>query len=510
MAEISAPGKPDDLMAIASSYDSTGRYGAQTPFSDQLDNHWMGGQWEVDATHNSIIAVTNGGKAATTAILTFHYNSGKDSYQIKRPIAAGDQLWLNMSEVIHDGIADDKGRKFPSDLTGGTYELAQPDDGTQPSLFEGKIIVDKTYGHLTYGCLECCVQTNARMMANPVNMPMYTSDSMYVQALDSCLMDYETISGQYNIWDTNNHAVATMNNVRITADGIGTADPYADGFVIGQAPKYCPQHASVVQAVANVYPAVTSISLSTPLWFFGTGNQPPQGFTLGNTSATVTAVGGGAGTYNWTITSGSNKVTFPNNSSTYSASNNNTAPISTTSYSTARNDVSVQVQYTYPNTPTQTVSLSLSVDSPYKLLAGTVMDYGVAAQCNASGYSGFLTQVPYQIMSFLGTVISNIGVNESFAGQTQDYLGANWMAYVPMPYLSTDGTFADNICVICPSCTPPSLPPQSPLSTVKIDHGTQLWFVGSLTVGSGVEAQSDVLQRYQDHGRHLSIVSPVR
>ena len=65
----------------------------------------MVGLWQVDSTHNSIIAVTNAGKAATTAILTFHYNGGKETYQIKRAITPGDQLWLNLGDT------------FPPDLT---------------------------------------------------------------------------------------------------------------------------------------------------------------------------------------------------------------------------------------------------------------------------------------------------------------------------------------------------------------------------------------------------------
>jgi len=56
---LSAPVQPDDLMALAASYDETGRYGAQTPFSDQLASHWEGGQWEVDGTHNSLVAIAN-------------------------------------------------------------------------------------------------------------------------------------------------------------------------------------------------------------------------------------------------------------------------------------------------------------------------------------------------------------------------------------------------------------------------------------------------------------------
>lgn len=48
-------------MAIAASYDSTLRYGAQTPFSDQLAAHLEGGEWKVDATHTSLVAAGNGG-----------------------------------------------------------------------------------------------------------------------------------------------------------------------------------------------------------------------------------------------------------------------------------------------------------------------------------------------------------------------------------------------------------------------------------------------------------------
>ncbi len=167
LVEISSPGKPDDLMAIASSYDSTGRYGAQTPFSDQLADRWVGGEWQVDATHNTIIAVTNAGHSATEAVLTFHYNHGQDGYEIRRTIAAGDQLWLNLGDTIHGRVPDNQGRTFPPELTSGTYDLRETDGAGNPSLFEGKFIVDKTYGHLAYGCLHCCGYTATEMLANP-------------------------------------------------------------------------------------------------------------------------------------------------------------------------------------------------------------------------------------------------------------------------------------------------------------------------------------------------------
>jgi hypothetical protein len=38
--ELASSGRPNDIMATAASYDSTLRYGAQTPFNDQLTFHW--------------------------------------------------------------------------------------------------------------------------------------------------------------------------------------------------------------------------------------------------------------------------------------------------------------------------------------------------------------------------------------------------------------------------------------------------------------------------------------
>ena len=154
-----------------------------------------------------------------------------------------------------------------------------------------------------------------------------------------------------------------------------------------------------------------------------------------------------------------------------------------------------------------------AVDSPYKLVAGSVTDTGVMGQsCSnpPTGTQGFQSLVVYTIMSFRGVQVTNVGVNETFANLVDDYTGNSWGVYIPGSYTSPSGQFADNICVINPSGIPHSLPPQSPLSSVKIDHGAQAWFIGSTTEAAGVEVQSNVLQRYQDHGRHLSIVSPVR
>ena len=121
---------------------------------------------------------------------------------------------------------------------------------------------------------------------------------------------------------------------------------------------------------------------------------------------------------------------------------------------------------------------------------------------------GYQSLVSYTIVSFFGVQISNIDVNETLDNWADDYTGNSWM--IPQAgSLTITSSFADSICAASQT-TPPSLPPQSPLSTVAIDHASQAWFVGGVDSGEGVEVQTDTFQRYQDHGRHNSIVSPVR
>jgi hypothetical protein len=38
----------------------------------------------------------------------------------------------------------------------GSYELRDLIDRGVGNLYEGKVIVDKTFGHVAYGCATCC------------------------------------------------------------------------------------------------------------------------------------------------------------------------------------------------------------------------------------------------------------------------------------------------------------------------------------------------------------------
>jgi hypothetical protein len=140
---VSYEGQRADLVAIAASYDRTGRYGLQTPFSEDLSRLWAGGMWHVDPTHNTLITTGNGGAEPTTAEVTLFYNGGKSKYRTEKMLAPGQQLWLDVSHLIHDQVADSDGNTVPPDTMSGSYELRDLDHGYVGQLYEGKLVIDK-------------------------------------------------------------------------------------------------------------------------------------------------------------------------------------------------------------------------------------------------------------------------------------------------------------------------------------------------------------------------------
>jgi hypothetical protein len=164
-------GRRADLVAVAVSYDKTNRYGLQTPFSEALSRLWAGGMWHVDATHNTLITTGNGGSESTTAEVTLFYNGGKSRYRMEKMLSPGQQLWLDVGRLVHDQVPDSDGHALPPDTMTGSYELRDLDHALVGSLYEGKLVIDKTYGHAAYGCGACYGYYGTKLTPNPFSGP---------------------------------------------------------------------------------------------------------------------------------------------------------------------------------------------------------------------------------------------------------------------------------------------------------------------------------------------------
>lgn len=120
-------GRRGDIVPIATSFDESGRYGLQTPFSEGVSHLWKGSMWHVDGSHNSLITAGNGGTGPTHAAVTLFYNNGKSSYTIEKQLEPGEQIWVDVGDIIRNQIPDKNGKTVPRDVMMGSYELRDLD-----------------------------------------------------------------------------------------------------------------------------------------------------------------------------------------------------------------------------------------------------------------------------------------------------------------------------------------------------------------------------------------------
>lgn len=233
---------PDEIMAVAASYDETLKYGAQTPFSDQLSAKWEGSRWEYDPYHSSIITAGNGGTQPTQAGFTIFYNQGTERYELEQTLQPDEQMWIDVGKLIREHVPDKNGRTLPADLTSGSYEFNDLTDKFIGTLFEGKVIYDKTYGHVAYGCGGCCGYTQTQLWYNPLGIPFQGTAPTGVDGYTTCSATWEDVSGPFQgHWSTLNSSIATVNYYAThTGQGIGSTTSSTSGQLEHNSPRTCP------------------------------------------------------------------------------------------------------------------------------------------------------------------------------------------------------------------------------------------------------------------------------
>jgi hypothetical protein len=225
---LATDGGPDAVMAVATSYDSTLRYGAQTPFSDQLSSHLEGGQWKVDPTHTSLIAVGNGASQPVSAELTIFYDRGQKAYQLDKTIAGEDQWYVDLGQLIREQVPDKNGNTIPATTAFGAYRLQQIDNLGHEYLYEGKVITDKTYGHATYGCMTCCGYNDSDygapyLVQDPTYIGVGDEEGVDVYGIDACTGGAVLIDTYYGSWSSSNPSIMTVSPRSVTGVAAGSA-----------------------------------------------------------------------------------------------------------------------------------------------------------------------------------------------------------------------------------------------------------------------------------------------
>jgi hypothetical protein len=278
---------PDEVVAVAASYDSTLRYGAQTPFSDQLTFRWEGGMWQYDAFHDSIIAAGNGGTRPIRARFTIFYDQGTKRYDLEQPLLPDEEMWIDVGQLIQQQSPDKNGRTLPLNLTTGSYEIADLSHKGAGTVFEGKVIYDKTYGHVAYGCAACCgYALTTTLWYDPLGIPDGSGAYQGVQVPDMCqggaLADVS--DSFYGNWSVQNTGIATADYYGThTGVSVGSTTSSTSGYInSNDSHIHCPLVHKTPSGDDNTSPQITSISPTTAM--------------IGSNSKQITINGAGFGT----------------------------------------------------------------------------------------------------------------------------------------------------------------------------------------------------------------------
>jgi hypothetical protein len=471
--------------------------------------------WSTGNGDDTMVTLWNPADEPQDLSFTLLYTGGQYVYPIH--LGPRETRALNVSEILQSSIPDAAGNVIPAGIEQGSAEIAGSLGERQEILVSlDAAVYNVRKATCGYVCWECGGVVNADIILSPFGEPVggTTAETFYETWSTG---NQSTPSAR---WTSSSPSIATVNGSGVvTGNQVGslTLSAVDEYYEVEAIDWYCtteftqcPTEYFGNEASGNVMP---TISQSPPLWFFGTGVQTPGGFTLGATSATLTATGAGDGTYVWTVSSGSSKLAFQNGSTSITLQNTNTVTIYSLSYSTSSNDVAVRLQYTPSDGSQITLPLwTLTIDSPYQLVEGTLPQPTGVSACTGgfpSGSAGWYQIIPYALESRFGAIMSYTPVNESFGQRSNIYSGNNWSTPTPGPgTTNAAGAYQDNLCASGAGFTPPTMPPQNPIGSNLVFQLAQTWSAGTLTTGGGLAVQEDVMSYYQDHGTITQIASP--
>ena len=180
--------------------------------------------------HDSIITVGNGGADTTRAAFTLFYNQGTARYDLEQTLQPDEQMWIDVGKLISGHAPDKSGNVLPDGLATGSYEAHDLTHRGAGTLFEGKVIYDKTYGHAAYGCALCCGWGRPYLVYDPLALAMGYPLPDFVYAPDECQngLDDDVSDAFYGSWMTGSTSIATV-------DYYGTHTGVAQGSTTTQA-----------------------------------------------------------------------------------------------------------------------------------------------------------------------------------------------------------------------------------------------------------------------------------
>jgi hypothetical protein len=142
-----------------------------------------------------------------------------------------------------------------------SYEFRDLTDTGIGNLFEGKVIYDKTYGHVAYGCASCCGYYPPVVLTyDPFGIPLSDTFLNGVSAYDYCADMMSIVDGNfYYNWGTGDTSIATVDGYGThTGVGVGSTSSGTSGTLTSQGGRSCPLRPQAPRGTANVVAVPTN------------------------------------------------------------------------------------------------------------------------------------------------------------------------------------------------------------------------------------------------------------
>ena|GEM_PF-3364270 len=378
---------PNDVIAIGSSHDASGRYNLQSPFSPTVAGHFAGGEWRADATHNHILSVTNSGQKTADTLLSLHYANGATTYEMQQTIPPGDQMWVNLASLIRDRVPDRKGNVLPADLASGTYDVQQIDSAGRSLSLPG-LAVDQTWGYqIAPPYPICCSDEDPSWDPDTFDLFVTEVGQASLEAVNSCSGTLFDLSPSIFTWASDNTSVAIVSQQKVEAVGVGTTTGTATGDISEGVGGYCALRPVQLNTSITVPPQISSFD-PNPIMI---GTSPPNG--------NLTINGSGFGT--------SPTVSLPTGI-TFTGQGSTDSQIILTGVSIALSATVGNNNVTVTANSVKSAPAALTIDGPYRM----VVQSDVTNHC--SGCTTTVERdVTYQIQNFSGSNAGTTSICET-------------------------------------------------------------------------------------------------
>jgi hypothetical protein len=190
--------------------------------------------------------------SARLSLRTLRYDNGEKNYEMQQTIQPGDQMWVNLAQLVRQRIPDRKGNTLPVDVSSVTYDLR---DLTQRShsLTMGELAVGGTWGFQAVqpACPECCGQDVLGFSPDPVDLATGNTDTVAIDGVEACNGDPEVLTAEFSDWSSGNSSIASVSYAKVKGLAAGSTTGYANGLV--QVPGAC---------ACNLVPAQTYVPIT--------------------------------------------------------------------------------------------------------------------------------------------------------------------------------------------------------------------------------------------------------